>query len=347
MRRTSLVAALVAMGLSALPAAAQDYDMQPEEPAYQWNSARPDSRGPAGVTMDKLYQAGDFSMAYRFNQLNEEDYYLGTTQVLVTDLLRDFPTVALTTNRWRHELELGLGLSDGFSLLATVPFVFTRTDNLTDDLTFYQTEAEGLGDISAAMLLGVYNEGAVRFHLSAGASFPTGSLEQTGVTPLSGGEAQLPYSMQNGSGTVDVTPGATVQVQNEHGTVGFQGHYTVRLGTNDRDYKFGNVFLGNIWAAVKASDVISASVRFQYQHTSDLKGQDMALDPFQEPSANPLFQSGTRVALPLGLNVAFPAGSSLAGHRITGEYVLPIHNDNKGIMIGANWGLQLRWEAVF
>lgn len=347
MRRTTLVAALFTMGLTALPTTAQENPLRPATPEHQWDPQRPDSRGPAGVTADKLYQVGELSVAYRFNHLSEEGYYVGTRTVSLDELLRDFPAVAMTTNRWRHDLELGLGLSESFSLLATVPFMFARTDNLTDDLVFYQTEAEGLGDISATALLGLYNQGAVRFHLSGGVSFPTGSIDQTGVTPFSGGgEEQLPYTMQNGSGTVDVTPGATVRVQNETGTVGFQGLFTVRLGTNDRDYKYGNQFRGSIWGAVKATDAISASLRFQYTHTSDLKGQDSALDPFFEPGANPLFQSGTRVDLPLGMNVAFSEGP-LAGHRLTAEYVVPVHHDTRGLMIGADWGLQFRWEAVF
>ncbi len=347
MRRTTLVAALFAMGLSALPAAAQDYAWRPNKPEHEWDAARPDSRGPAGVVMDKLYQKGDFSVAYRFNHLNEEDYYLGTSQVGVVELLREFPTVALNTNRWRHELEFSLGMSDNVSLLATVPFMFSRSDNLTDDLVFYQTESEGLGDIKAAMLLGLHNERSIRSHLSVGVSFPTGSVDQTSPTPFTGGsEQQLPYTMQNGTGTFDVTPGATVQAQNELGTVGFQALFTVRMGTNDRDYKYGNEFKGNIWGAVKATNAVSVSMRFQYSHVADLKGQDLALDPFFEPGANPLFQSGTRVDLPLGMNVAFPDGP-LAGQRLTAEYVIPVHHNLNGIQQGANWGLQFRWEAVF
>jgi hypothetical protein len=32
---------------------------------------------------------------------------------------------------------------------------------------------------------------------------------------------------------------------------------------------------------------------------------------------------------------------------MTGEYVIPIHHDLNGLQLGANWGLQFRWEAVF
>jgi len=347
MRRSTLVAALLMMGFSALPTAAQEYAWSPNKPEHQWQADRPDSRAPAGVELDKLYAAGDVSLAYRFNHLSEEDTHFGSTVVRVDELLREFPTAALTTNRWRHDLELSLGLSDNFTLAATVPFVFTRTDNLTDDLIFYQTEAEGLGDINASALLGVHNTGAVRFHLSGTVSFPTGSIEHTGTTPFSvPGEEQLPYTMQVGSGTLDVTPGATVQVQNELGTVGFQGLATIRLGTNDRDYKLGNRFKGNIWGAIQVAESMSASFRLQYVHDADLKGQDTALDPFSEPAANPLFQRGTRVDLPLGMNVFFSEGA-LAGHRLTGEFVIPLHHDVTGLQLGAKWGLQFRWEAVF
>jgi hypothetical protein len=347
MRRSTLMATLLLMGLSAVPVAGQDYTWRPNKPEYQWDVERPDSRAPAGVSMDKIYQKGELSLAYRFNHLNEEDTHLGTDLVPVDALLREFPTVALNTNRWRHDLEFALGLSETFTLGATLPIIFSRTDNLTSDFTFYQTESEGLGDFQAFANLALYNEGAYRFHLTGAVSVPTGSIDQTSVTPFSTpSEEQLPYTMQNGSGTFDVTPGATLQAQNELGTVGFQALATIRLGTNDRDYKYGNRFVGNIWGAIKATDGLSASFRVQYAHNADLKGMDIALDPFSEPAANPLFQSGTRVVMPLGLNVFFKDGA-LDGHRMTGEYVIPIHHDLNGLQLGANWGLQFRWEAVF
>lgn len=347
MRRTTLVAALLLAAVSALPVAAQDYAWRPNKPEHQWQADRPDSRAPAGVTMDKVYGKGELSIAYRFNHLSEEDYHLGTTSVGLDQLLREFETVALTTNRWRHELELALGLSESFTLAAVVPFMFTRTDNLTDELTFYQTESEGIGDLGARALLALHNSGAIRFHLSGEVTFPTGSIDQASVTPFSSpSEASLPYTMQNGSGTLDLTPGATVLAQNELGTAGFQGLVTIRTGTNDRGYKYGNRFVGNIWGAIKTTNAIGVSFRLHYQHTADLKGQDLSLDPFSEPATNPLFQSGTRVDLPLGLNVFFREGA-LAGHRLTGEYVIPVHHDVNGLQIGAKWGLQFRWEAVF
>ena len=128
--------------------------------------------------------------------------------------------------------------------------------------------------------------------------------------------------------------------------MGFQGLFTIRLGTNDRDYKYGNRFQGNIWGAIKATDAVSVSMRFHYSHTAHLKGLDPELNPLSEPSAHPLFQSGTRIDLPFGMNVSFSDGP-LAGHRLTAEYVIPVHHDLTGLQIGADWGLQFRWEAVF
>jgi len=345
MRRTTLVAALFLVGLSATPIAGQTAIGVPE-PEHQWVTDRPDSRAPAGVQFDKVYNSGEVSLAYRFNHLNEEDTYLGSSTVPVDELLRDFSTVALNTNRWRHEVELAIGLSDAFTIGGVVPFNTSRSDNLTDDFIFYQTESVGLGDVLAFANLALHNRGNTRFHLTGAVSFPTGSIDQTGETPFSTpSEEQLPYTMQNGSGTLDVTPGATFQVQNGKATVGFQGLATIRVGTNDRDYKRGNRFLGNIWGAFKATDAMSVSFRLQYSHEADLRGQDTALDPFSEPAANPLFQSGTRVDLPLGLNLRFTDGP-LAGHRLTGEYVIPVHHDVTGFQLGANWGIQFRWEAI-
>ncbi len=72
----------------------------------------------------------------------------------------------------------------------------------------FTTESTGIGDIGAAALISLINRDRHRLILNAGMTFPSGSIDRTDMTPVSGGDnVLLPYPMQLGSGTWDLKPG--------------------------------------------------------------------------------------------------------------------------------------------
>jgi hypothetical protein len=81
----------------------------------------------------------------------------------------------------------------------------------------------------------------------------------------------------------------------------------------------------------------------RYTTWGQVEGADPDLDPFQDPAANTLALSGSRISLPVGFNLRIPDGR-FAGHRLGLEFILPIHQDLDGPQLRQDWSLVLGWR---
>ena len=64
----------------------------------------------------------------------------------------------------------------------------------------FTTSTQGPGDLKLSGLYNIMRQNRQSFHLNAGISFPTGSINERDDTPA-GSNVRLPYPMQLGSGT--------------------------------------------------------------------------------------------------------------------------------------------------
>ena len=97
------------------------------------------------------------------------------------------------------------------------------------------------------------------------------------VTPASEpNEVQLPYPMQIGPGSWEVTPGLTFLTQGNKASLGAQALFRMRIGDNDRDYQLGNVLDLNLWGAYRLTDWASVSIRMQGRFVGEIDGADPA-----------------------------------------------------------------------
>jgi hypothetical protein len=78
----------------------------------------------------------------------------------------------------------------------------------------------------------------------------------------------------------------------------------------------------------------------------DVQGADPALDPEETPAADPALQGGTRVEMPVGLNLYFPEGF-LEGHRVGIEASMPVYENLHGPQLEHGWSVTLGWEYAF
>ena len=181
-----------------------------------------------------------------------------------------------------------------------------------------------------------------------GFTVPTGSIEETGVNPMSMGNAvQMPYPMQLGSGTFDLKPGITVLGMSEGWSWGLQGTGTFRMGENDREYTLGNVLEGTGWLAYKVLDRLSLSARVLARNWGDIEGHDAAYgNPMMVPTVREELRGGTRIDVPVGLNYYFNSGA-LSGHRIAAEFGIPLYQDLHGPQLETDWVLQIGWQKSF
>jgi hypothetical protein len=176
-------------------------------------------------------------------------------------------------------------------------------------------------------------------------ALPTGSVEEIARLPNAPSSDQiLPYPLQPGDGSLVVLPGADFVAENEAGTVGLRAHARVPVGENDRGWTRGTVFEGNVWMAYRFTDWVSGSVRINYRKTGNVDGFDPEVDAFGTPMAHPELQGGTRIELPIGINVRFAEGP-LSGNMIRAEFILPVHQNLDGPQIKAKYGAAFSWSV--
>lgn len=335
--------------LLAVPTLAQPLGAQVEKP-HTWSSARPDARAPESITEDRLLLAGEIQLGMRYLYTDMSGQAFGTDSLTVNQVLNLFDVAPSEMTTQGFAVDLLWGLTDRITLTATGTFAQKTMDNLAalngqaNAFLFYQTSASGLEDVRVNALYDILSEGAFRFHVHAGASLPVGAIDNNDVTPFSDPTpTQLPYTQQLGSGTFDLLPGFTFNIQNEKASLGFQGRATIRLGENDRGWTLGDLYEANMWAGIKTNEWISVSLGGRYSSWGNVEGFDEQLNPNESPAHNTLTQGGQRVDLPVGINFIIPEGQ-FEGHRLGVEFLLPIHQDLDGPQLKHNWSIAAGWS---
>ena len=322
-------AALVALALLfALPLHAQP-----------WTSQRPDGHAPIGVMGDHTHGAGEVMLSYRYMYMPMEGSLVGSDEIADADIIspmgENFLVTPVRMPMQMHMLGAMLAPTDDLTLMLMVPLVFNEMDHITRPGGAFTTESGGLGDVKLTALYTLARPEHLRIHANLGVSFPTGSIDEQDVTPMSGGnETRLPYPMQIGSGTVDLLPGVTYLGQKASWSWGAQASAVVRLGENDNGYRFGNVYGGTLWGAYKLTPMFSASLRAEAKTWNDVEGSDpaydMAVNGRVVPTVFPDLRGGTRLDAALGVNFFVPSGSPLHNFRVGVEGFLPVYQNLDG-----------------
>jgi len=324
------------------------------EPEFEWTAERPDAIAPAGVTGDRTYDMGQLVFWYRFEGTRLDGLRTGTNPVAVSSVLNAFDVVPLRQTNAVQIAGLSFGFSDWLTLEGSIPFLVNKVqhvttgDTLVKALTGFQVDTDryGFGDVRALAHVRLLERGPYRAHITGGVSVPTGSFYQTAVNPATLQKERAPYSLQIGSGTFDGIGGATFTAQNDNTSTGIQAMGLFRPHWNELNYRLGHQLESSVWGAWRVSDWVSLSARIFVHWQGNPAGADAALDATENPAANPFLQGGTRVDLPLGLNIYFPEGA-LHGQRIAVEYAIPIHQKLDGPQLEQQWQLSvgLRWAT--
>ena len=307
---------------------------------------RPDAYGPAGLRSDHLLSKGQFEIGYRFETRDHDGLRDGGEEVAAELVLRDFAFAPVTRRGLEHTLELRYGVGEGLTLQVEVPYLSLESGHLVNGGNAFATETSGLGDVRVSTLASIYAKGNARAHLGLGASIPTGAIDNTGVTPVAAAGTVLPYGMQLGTGSFDLLPSATVFVQNPQGSVGAQLGGRVHLGDNDRGYRIGDRIRATAWLGPRINDMLSLSFRILYENFDGISGVDSGIDGVSDPTGNAENQGGEFVEIPVGLNLYLTEGP-FAGHRVSAELAMPVHQDYNGVQPNRNFRLLVTWRKSF
>jgi hypothetical protein len=333
--RTWLVPVLL-VSLSA-PASAQ---------TFTWTPDRPDAVAPLGVFGDRTLASGIGELGLQYSRLAQEGVRFGT-EIADPDLLFDmFDIVPFTGTTEAYTVRGALGVTENVTLAARGSFLMRSRENLTSDLTYFVLESSGVSDLEAQALVDLYHVDAVRAHLHLGVSLPTGSVTASDGVAEVREEGTLPYDMQLGSGAFGFSPGLTAQIMNESGVVGGQVIGTFYFAEK-HDWRLGDKLEGNAWAAYRLNPHFSASARVHVLSFEGIQGFDPELNPARDPGEWPISYAGTRVDIPVGLNLYMPEGGPWGGNRLSVEFVFPVHESFDGPWLASNWGATIGWQLGF
>ena len=207
----------------------------------------------------------------------------------------------------------------------------------------FDVNSSGFGDVRLTFLSKIQDSKKWKNHVGLGMSFPTGSLNERDVTPMSN-NASLGYAMQNGTGTYDGF--LLINNLNELGKfkVGEQFFFKLPVsGKNDYGYKYGKDIALNLWISYRFFQYFSGSLKINYQYKGEMKGFDNEMNKRMSPAMDSKNQGFNKVNLGIGLN--FVNNSQyLKNNRLAVEFLVPIYRDYKGIQMADSFSFVLGWQ---
>lgn len=306
------------------------------------------NHGPIGVMGDHTHEIGELMLSYHYMFTAMEGMRNGTDGITDEQVLADFMATPTKMNGQMHMFGGMFGLTDKLTLMGSIPYVKKSMYIKNRAGGYFKTDSEGLGDIKFDSLYAIVNQGKKNVILNLGMSFPTGSIDKkdTIPTPTGPSRTQLPYPMQLGSGTWDITPGVTFNQRWENLNLGGQVKATIRLNENDRNYKLGNRLNLTMWSAHNFNYWMSSSFRLNWKFWQKIDGADETLNQMLAPTARPDFQGGNRLDGLIGINFINRSNPKfLKGQRISLELGSPFYQDFNGSQLETDWILLIGWQS--
>ena len=325
----------------------------------------PDSHGPVGVMGDHYHKAGEIMLSYRFMLMSMRDNLNGkkiiSPETIVTSSQNKFSNLPMMPatlrvtptkmNMQMHMLGMMYAPNDRVTVMGMVNHITKKMSHITfagpvgtTTLGNFETKTSGLGDINVSGLFRIRETAQSRWHINAGLSIPTGSIDKQGsiLTPMNMRPlVRLPYPMQLGSGTFDLIMGLTHARKWENWGWGSQWMGFIRLNKNTEDYSLGNQHKVSTWLSYRLNDRLSASTRVALMNQSAIKGRDLSIiGPVQ--TADPDRYGGQRVDIAFGINAVLPTKRL----RIAIEILAPSFQKLNGPQLSTDWSITLGTQFI-
>lgn len=306
---------------------------------------RADSHAPIGVMGDHVMEKNEIMLSYRYMDMKMKGNRTDTDRVSTP--LPGFMVSPLSMKMRMHMLGAMYAPGDKLTLSLMVPFLNVSMDHRVNmNNVEFTTKSKGIGDIAVSGVYQLFNSDNGNLLLNMGLSLPTGSITEKDTTPASmGTNVQLPYPMQTGSGTYDITPGLTYTKMYDQWSWGAQGLYTHRISDNKNNYTLGDKKNASLWAAKTLNSSFSVSARLNALDWNNVGGADKKLAPMPTvPTKNTNLRGGTRVDTLLGVNYV---AHKLNQMRFAFEVGVPVYQDLNGPQLETDYVFTLGTQYTF
>jgi hypothetical protein len=295
-----------------------------------------DYRIPAGIMITSSHNKGEWMFSYRYMNMQMSGLMQDSHRAGSTEILKNYEASPDNMRMRMHMLMVMYGISDRLTLMSMLEYrsyYMEMQMQMGKSVHRHAMSSAGLGDTKLYALYALTKKEDHELLISGGLSFPTGSTALKGErTGLMYAGSRYPYSMQAGSGSLEVLPGLSFFRQLAQISWGTQVSSVLRTGYNSIGYKLGNEAALNAWAAWQWLAVLSNSLRLEARYTEKIKGKDPELSVNPEPSANPLNYGGQRVFLYAGAALTGKKGLLRNAHLKT-EYGLSLYQHLNGVQM--------------
>ncbi|MDG3582596.1 transporter [Galbibacter pacificus] len=307
--------------------------IQAQEETGLWTSDRPDGHAPISVMGDHTHSKGDWMFSYRYMHMNMKDLHQGSSEASMQDALSQYMVTPKNMPMNMHMLGIMYAPSNKITLMAMANYQSQEMELQNRMGNEFNTASSGFGDLKISVLYTFFNKNRQKLHAQVGFSFPTGSINQEDVTPMSApNKTILPYPMQIGSGTLDANLGLTYLKEWDKLSFGSQLMGIFRTGENSNDYLLGNEYSINNWMAVPVNSWLSFSGRVKWAAVEKIHGANPDLNPMMVVTADTANSGKTYAEAGLGFNL-YAFKGSLKDVRFGFEATLPIYQNMNGIQL--------------
>jgi len=326
-----------------------------------------DGHAPNLVMGDHTHSRGEWMLSYKYmrmemkgNKINSNNISPETITTRIPNRFFSLPGQPPTLRVVPTEMSMDMhmfGLMYAPSNQLTLMAMSNYQEKEMDHITFaggagtvqrgnFKTRTNGIGDLRLTGLVSLFKNSSSRGIIGLGFSLPTGStskkdaiLAPTGATPT----VRLPYSMQNGSGTIDFLPSLTYSGRSSK--VGWGAQWSGQLRTQKNNgWNLGDRHDLTGWISYRWISKLSGSIRLKYESFEKLEGIDPnILLPVQ--TADPDNYGGDKVKLLLGLN--WIPGSSYKGVRLSLEGGVPLHQNLNGPQMKEDYTISAGIQFAF
>lgn len=318
---------------------------------------------PAGVMISHVHLKGEWMLSYRYMSMEMKDAQSGRTGIGRDEIFSRYLMAPEKMRMDMHMLMMMYGMTDrltGMAMLnynvnsmemAMFPAIAHVHGGMDDTPSGHSNghtmKSSGIGDLKLYLLYGLMKRADRQLVLSAGVSLPSGNILTKGNgDDMMYPDGRYPYSMQLGSGSVDLMPGITYLVQSGKTTFSTQLSSLIRTGYNSVGYKLGNEMGLNLWFAYQWMRFLSSSMRLEGNWSGNIDGVDPSLYAFSEISSNPYNYGGRRAGLYLGSAIQ-PDGGILRNHKVGIEYGIPVYQNLNGVQMKSTHSLFASWTLTF
>ncbi|MEP3889803.1 MAG: hypothetical protein ABJN69_05000 [Hellea sp.] len=286
----------------------------------------------------------EFNLSYTKGSFG--GYKSGTTEFSFQDVLfsqgemrsdQNYPIVPTFICQNAFNASASYHISDRTSLSVSVPYITQSTDHISSVPGFQEfiLKTEGIGDIAVALAHGKKLSNNDNLTSVIGVRLPVGSINETGDTPRNGPNTleRLPYTMQLGSGTLDLTGSLTYLRNDKDFSLGANVNGVLRTGKNDNHYRLGNNIGTSVFARYNKHHQFQPGIRLSARHIGRISGGDISLEtagpfPFPASITDPSNYGGEKVSATATVRSCVKSDCLLS---FSAEYSKPIYQNLNGI----------------